>query len=59
MDKLEHQVSDWRANGSNGALQIDVSGWLKNLTKTYTTAEQHQVHTGGDTRVKSAEITFF
>jgi methyl-accepting chemotaxis protein len=39
----------------------DTQGWLANLKRTYTTHEQHSLHSGGKAQGGSAseEVTFF
>jgi methyl-accepting chemotaxis protein len=63
MDKLEeklksdHHIMD--NGGDPGA--IDVSAWLNALQTTYTTPEQHHVHTGNEQVdiTDTSQITFF
>lgn len=64
MDKLEekleadHNVLDQGGNPG----KVDVSAWLKALQNTYTTPEQHHIHTGNgqaDVADGAGEITFF
>ena len=56
LEKLEHKVSDERCADES----FDASLWLNELESSYTTAEQHAVHSGGrDSRPPDSEITFF
>jgi methyl-accepting chemotaxis protein len=39
---------------------IDTQAWLDELSKTYTTTEQREMHSGANsTQSSSSEITFF
>lgn len=56
LEKLEQHVA---ASGGK-ELAIEVSAWLNELASSYTMAEQHAVHAGGqDARPQDSEITFF
>jgi methyl-accepting chemotaxis protein len=56
LERLDRQIS---ASGGEGA-GFDVEGWLAQLANTYTMAEQHTLHAGGqDARPQESEITFF
>ena len=58
MQKLEKQLDDCRGAGQCEA--IDVAAWLGELSRTYTTTEQREIHQGrGGTKVADSEITFF
>ena len=41
--------------------QVDASGWLDDLSHTYTTPEQHAIHSGrhGTSAASASDITFF
>jgi len=41
--------------------QVDASGWLNDLSHTYTTPEQHAIHSGrhGTSAASASDITFF
>jgi methyl-accepting chemotaxis protein len=64
MDKLEEKLEadhDILHQGGNPD-KVDVSAWLKALQNTYTTPEQHHIHTGSgqaDVADDAGEITFF
>lgn len=61
LKKLESEVSrrSAQAGGPEG-VTFDVAGWLAELARTYTTAEQHLAHGGnGRGQAPQAEITFF
>ncbi len=56
MEKLEHQVTAAQQGGRG----LDAAQWLEQLASSYTTAEQHAVHSGReDAGPKKSEITFF
>ena len=56
LEKLEQHVA---ASGGK-ELAIEVGAWLNDLASSYTMAEQHAVHAGGqDARPQESEITFF
>jgi methyl-accepting chemotaxis protein len=60
MERLEREAGERRAKGGSAMEQFDVSAWLKELAKTFTTAEQRIVHSGGgENHTPSPEITFF
>lgn len=62
LEKLEKHVSELRGAEplQGGAQRFDVSAWLNDLAKSYTTAEQLAVHTGtNNARLQESEITFF
>jgi methyl-accepting chemotaxis protein len=63
MDKLEEKLkSDHHImNNSGDPGTIDVTAWLNALQTTYTTPEQHHVHTGNEQVdiTDSSEVTFF
>jgi methyl-accepting chemotaxis protein len=64
MDKLEEKIDtdhDIMGRGEDPG-KVDVSGWLNALQQTYTTPEQHEIHTGSgqaDVVDDAGEITFF
>ena len=56
MEKLERQVTAAQQGGQG----LDAAQWLEQLARTYTTAEQHVVHSGReDAGPNKSEITFF
>ncbi len=58
MQKLEAHVKECLDTGR--CTPIDVEAWLDELSKTYTTMEQRELHSGADTTLSnSSEITFF
>ncbi len=58
MRKLEAYVGECLVTGQ--CTPIDTQAWLDELSKTYTTMEQIEMHTGvGTTQSNSSEITFF
>jgi methyl-accepting chemotaxis protein len=58
MRKLEAYVGECLVTGQ--CTPIDTQAWLDELSKTYTTMEQIEMHTGvGATQSNSSEITFF
>jgi methyl-accepting chemotaxis protein len=63
MDKLEEKLnSDHRTLDNGGDPDaIDVAAWLDALQTTYTTPEQHHVHTGNEQVdvTDNSQITFF
>jgi methyl-accepting chemotaxis protein len=64
MHKLECQFNNDRETLGSGNKPeiIDVSMWLNSLQETYTTPEQHRVHTGHeqtDVAADASDITFF
>jgi hypothetical protein len=38
---------------------MDVSAWLAEMEKTYTTSEQRAIHRGAGSQAESSDITFF
>lgn len=59
MEKLERHVTEIHSSGSGGT-RFDVSSWLNDLAKTYTTEEQRIVHAGSaEAQVQASKITFF
>jgi methyl-accepting chemotaxis protein len=62
MDKLQQRIAEPApAGGADGTpAAIDASGWLEELSHTYTVPEQHVVHHGGKAQPSAAaDITFF
>lgn len=63
LDKLKQHLADQehRAADGSGRNAIDAAAWLDELSRTYTTLEQHAIHRGGklNTAVAESEITFF
>ena len=62
MARLEFELGARREMVSNGQLPdpIDVDGWLTELSGTYTTPEQHAMHSGKQhSNSADTEITFF
>jgi methyl-accepting chemotaxis protein len=63
MDKLEEKLKSDHHIMNNGGDPgtIDVTAWLNALQTTYTTPEQHHVHTGNEQVdiTDSSEVTFF
>jgi methyl-accepting chemotaxis protein len=63
MDKLEEKLKSDHHIMDNGGDPgtIDVTAWLNALQTTYTTPEQHHVHTGNEQVdvTSSSEVTFF
>jgi len=62
MGKLQERILQRGdpAQGPNGSISIDAEAWLADLSKTYTTPEQHDLHRGGKTSsAAESEITFF
>lgn len=58
IQKLEMHVNDCLSAGQ--CVPIDTNAWLDELSKTYTTTEQRDMHTGANaTQSASSEITFF
>jgi len=58
MQKLEVHVKECLDTGQ--CSPIDVEAWLDELSKTYTTMEQRELHSGIDTTQSNrSEITFF
>jgi methyl-accepting chemotaxis protein len=56
--KFEAHVNDCLDAGQ--CAPIDEKAWLDELSKTYTTTEQREMHTGANaTQSASSEITFF
>jgi methyl-accepting chemotaxis protein len=61
LDKLAQHLAD-SGTAVTGGQAIDANAWLNELSRTYTTAEQHVVHRGGKPPAAAsttAEITFF
>ncbi|HJW23255.1 MAG TPA: methyl-accepting chemotaxis protein [Rhodocyclaceae bacterium] len=60
LDKLARYLAESRS-GPAGASPIDAGLWLDELSRTYTTVEQHAVHQGSRPQAvaASSEITFF
>jgi methyl-accepting chemotaxis protein len=63
MGKLQERIvnREQSAAETNGSASIDAEAWLTELSQTYTTPEQHDIHRGGKTNASAsdAEITFF
>ncbi len=56
LQKLDQKV----AGTGDACAAFDVEAWLNELASSYTMAEQHAVHAGGQgTRPQDSEITFF
>lgn len=56
--KFEAYVNECLSSGQ--CAPIDTNAWLDDLSKTYTTTEQREMHTGASaTQSSSSEITFF
>ena len=62
LGKLETRIAEQQAQLASGQqpAPIDASAWLDELSRTYTTPEQHAIHSGGKASdAASDEITFF
>lgn len=56
--KFEAYIDECLSTGQSAP--IDTAAWLEELSKTYTTTEQREMHTGASaTQSTSSEITFF
>ena len=63
LNKLRQRLDEHERAGRNGGIApaIDASAWLEELSRSYTTVEQHMVHRGGTTKAVTtgSDITFF
>lgn len=60
VDKLRDNIADGADKVAHGR-KIDAAQWLDELSRTYTTPEQHAVHGGSNAKTadSSSDITFF
>ncbi len=62
LEKLRAHLASCREKSEEGQAcpPVDISRWLDELARTYTTAEQRSLHSGQtSTAAQSSEITFF